>query len=101
MELTRLIILFAFMFEAFLSLSQTSNEKDAENAQKYWVYRDRFRKHFVNIGALNGQSLPFLTILEGYNSPIIKSTDLSQQNPPTSTLQGRVCLLYTSPSPRD
>jgi len=34
MELTRLIILFAFMFEAFLSLSQTSNEKYAENAIK-------------------------------------------------------------------
>ena len=41
------------------------------------MYRDRFKKRFVFIGKNDGQSLPFLTLFEGYNAPIIPQSTLS------------------------
>ncbi len=66
------------MAEVITTLAQTSTEIDKELTEKYWIYRDRFRKRFVNIGGeKDGQSLPFLTIFEGYNTPIIPQSTLS------------------------
>jgi hypothetical protein len=59
----KLKLLFAFLLfaEVNFTLAQTSAEKDKELTEKYWIYRDRFRKRFVNIGGKeDGQSIPFI-----------------------------------------
>ena len=49
------------MAEVITTLAQTSTEIDKELTEKYWIYRDRFRKRFVNIGGKeDGQSIPFI-----------------------------------------
>ena len=50
---SKLIFALLFAFEVTTSLAQTSDEKDKELNEKYWIYRDRFRKRFVRHYPLN------------------------------------------------
>jgi hypothetical protein len=43
-----------FLSVSYAQISQT--EKDL--MKKYWDYRDRYKKHFVKIGAKEGESIP-------------------------------------------
>lgn len=75
----KLLLAFLLMAEVRLTLAQTSDEKDNELNEKYWIYRDRFKKRFVNIGGVeDGQSLPFIRIFEGYNTSVLDATKLAQ-----------------------
>jgi hypothetical protein len=57
----KVLLAFLFMAEVIVTLTQTSAEKDKELNEKYWIYRDRLRKRFVNIGGKeDGQSIPFI-----------------------------------------
>ena len=77
MKLFKTIALLIALWGYSISFAQTSAEIDKGLNEKYWMYRDRFKKRFVFIGKNDGQSLPFLTLFEGYNAPIIPQSTLS------------------------
>ena len=71
------LALLLILFTTEIIIAQPSAEIDKENNERYWIYRDRFRKKFVNIGGIDdGQSLPFLTLNETYKAPVIDKNHL-------------------------
>ncbi len=51
-----------------LSLLGIAQDLDSLNQNKYWVYRDRFKKHFTHIGGIRpGESLPMDVIRRNLN----------------------------------
>jgi hypothetical protein len=46
-----------FLGMTFMSRAQ----QDETNLDKYWTYRDRFRKNFIKVGSDQGESLPITT----------------------------------------
>ena len=61
MKNIKILVVISLRIEASFSIAQTSAEKDKELNEKYWIYRDRLRKRFVNIGGKeDGQSIPFI-----------------------------------------
>lgn len=74
---TNLLILILLLLVTDL-IAQSSAEIDRENNERYWIYRDRFRKKFVNIGGVeDGQSLPFIQLRENYDAPVIDKIHLT------------------------
>lgn len=72
MKLIKSLSLLVLTFEACLTIAQTSSEIDKANNERYWIYRDRFRKKFINIGGVeDGQSLPFIQFRENSLAPVI------------------------------
>lgn len=51
----RLTIIILMVIECLTLHAQSPIETSIQN--KYWVYRDRFRKQFIKIGDLEGESL--------------------------------------------
>ncbi len=39
-------------------LNYVHGQTPEQNLDKYWKYRDRFKKNFINIGKAQGQSIP-------------------------------------------
>jgi hypothetical protein len=64
MNLLKTMVIIALTLEAIFCGAQTETPEqkvDRENNERYWIYRDRFRKKFVNIGGKeDGQSIPFI-----------------------------------------
>ncbi len=61
----KLTFSWGLMLLAVLGIAQ---DVDSINQNKYWVYRDRFRKHFTHIGGIdNGESLPMDVIRDSIN----------------------------------
>jgi hypothetical protein len=57
------ILLALFLFMSSAVLAQT----DSSLQNKYWSYRDRFKKHFVRVGVDPGESLPFDAFVDSLN----------------------------------
>jgi len=50
-----------FFLVSFNNLdSQSSNDIELHN--RYWTYRENFRKYFISIGKENGQNIAFVEI---------------------------------------
>ena len=64
-----------------LPLNAQGNDVDLRLMQKYWNYRDNFRKNYIKIGWLNGESLPAVSIdnywkeSDGSWSPMVLYSD--------------------------
>ena len=74
-NLFKTIAIAVLMMEACWCLAQTETpeqQTDRENNERYWIYRDRFRKKFINIGGVeDGQSLPFTQFRPNSPAPVI------------------------------
>jgi hypothetical protein len=55
-----LLFIHLTFFSKILLFSQTTSETELHN--RYWNYRENFRKYFINIGKENGQSIAFVEI---------------------------------------
>ncbi|HEY1045593.1 MAG TPA: hypothetical protein VGF79_04085, partial [Bacteroidia bacterium] len=55
------LLLFSILFINSV-YAQTSPTNEEILQDRYWTYRDRLRKYFISIGALEGQGFPFSDI---------------------------------------
>lgn len=59
---TTILLFFTLLCMGLVTTAAQTPDPDIELMQKYWNYRDVFRKYFVRIGEKQGQSLPAVSI---------------------------------------
>jgi hypothetical protein len=71
----RLSLIVLMLFQFIVGINAQVTEKDL--AETYWKYRDRFRKSFISIGKLSGQSIPIEQIRYEYPVPVIPPQNIN------------------------
>lgn len=71
----RLSLTVLMLFQFIVGINAQVTEKDL--AETYWKYRDRFRKSFISIGKLSGQSIPLEQIRYDYLVPVIPPQNIN------------------------
>ncbi len=69
MKLSKILIVLYLLFLGSMKLNaQTTTDIELHN--RYWTYRENFRKYFTKIGEKNGEGLPFSDIKVGLGADL-------------------------------
>lgn len=76
-----IFVYIVFSLSSIIAVHAQSTDVDTRLMQKYWNYRDNFRKNFIEIGPRQSESLPAVSIdnywkeANGSWSPMVLTTD--------------------------